>query len=387
MTARQTQLSSDDHRVSARAGADVAPALSRRRFLQTFGAVFAGLSIEPALLRSLLGDTTLLAEAAELSRDSVTIDLHCHPNALAGPHFPALDPEVPGNMKAGGVDCGLFAVRGDYPVIRRDPAGLRYEHRQPRPGELFRRTGEQLDKIVEAAKSGSLALGRSPEEITDAKKNGLPAAVLAIEGSDPLEGDISRVKLFYDRGVRVLQLMHYRINELGDIQTAPPRHNGLTPFGRDVVREMNRLGMIIDTAHCSPATLGGVLSESRHPVILSHTGPRALRKSSRHLEDKDMFAVAKKNGVIGIWPSIRRSESFEHFLNGIDYVKNRIGVDHVGISTDLFGLRSTTAVPTHKSFALIPAGLLKRGYSDSEVAKIAGGNCMRVFHQVKETRG
>ena len=84
---------------------------------------------------------------------------------------------------------------------------------------MLRRSTEQLDKILEAVKEGRLALARSPAEIVEAKKNGTPCAVLAIEGSDPLEGDLARVKFFYDRGVRVLQLMHYRINEIGDIQT------------------------------------------------------------------------------------------------------------------------------------------------------------------------
>jgi len=344
-----------------------------------------GLLIGPGL-RALLGDETLLAEAAELSRETVTIDLHCHPNALGGGYFPRLDPVVPANMKAGGLDCGLFAMRGDYPVIGRDSLGQRYERRQPRPGELFHRTTEQLDRMIEATKSGHLALARSCAEILAAKKARLPCAMLTLEGSDPIEGEIARIKLFHDRGVRVLQLMHYRFNEIGDIQTAPPRNNGLTAVGREMVREMNRLGILIDTAHCSPATLHDVLSESRQPVICSHTGPGASRKISRHLDDDAMRAIAAKGGVVGVWPSIRRNQTFGNYLAAIDYVKERIGVDHVGIGTDLFGLRGATAIPNHKAFALIPAGLLKRGYAETEVAKITGTNCMRVLDQVKETR-
>ena len=372
-----------EERAGAARAAGSLPELSRRQFIR---ALLASVAIEPGL-RALLGDKPLLAEAAELSREAVTIDLHCHPNALGGPYFPRLDPEVPANMKAGGLDCGLFAMRGDYPVIRRDPSGQRYEQRPPKPGELFRLTTEQLDDVIEATRSGGLALARSPAEILAAKRAGLPCAMLTLEGSDPLEGEIARIKFFYERGVRVLQLMHYRFNEIGDIQTAPPRHNGLTPFGREVVREMNRLGMLIDTAHSSPATLYGVLAESRQPVICSHTGARALRKIPRHLDDQDMRAIADKGGVVGIWPLIRRNESFENYLAAIDYVKRRIGIDHVGIGTDLYGLRSATAIPSHKAFALIPAGLLKRGYRESEVVKIVGGNCMKVLDQVKETRG
>jgi membrane dipeptidase len=325
-----------------------------RLFLRQALPTVAGLGIGSSLLRSLLGDRTLLAEAAEVSRETVTVDLHRHPNALAGPHFPAADPEVSENMRAGGVDAGLFAARGDYPLIKRDPAGRRYEFRKPRSGELFRRCTEQLDNIIEATKHGKLALARSPGEIVEAKKAGLPCVVLAIEGSDPLEGDISRVKFLYDRGVRVLQLLHYRINEIGDIQTENPRHQGLTSFGREGVRQMNKLGMVIGTAHCSPDILDGVLSASRLPVIFSHTDAYALRKLSRHLQDKELRAIAGKGGIIGIWPNLRRRDTFENFLKDIDHVQRLVGTDHVGMATDLFGLDDHTAIPTHKEFSFDP---------------------------------
>lgn len=360
------------------------PLPGRRMFLRRLGTIVGALAFPWDTLRSSYGDRALLAEAAELIRENVTLDLHCHANALGGADFPAFNPAIPLEMKAGHVDCGFFAARGDYPVIRRNPAGERIEHRAAQPGELFRRTNEQLDGIIDATKSGAVALARSPEEIHSAKKSGRPAAMLAIEGGDPLEGDLSRIQAFYDRSVRVIQLMHFRINEIGDVQTASPRHNGLTSFGRQVVSEMNRVGMMIDTAHCSPATLRDVLTQSRHPVILSHTGPAALRKSARHLDDETLQAVAKKNGIVGVWPSIRRRESAESFLQAIDHVKTRIGADHVGVGTDVYGIRGASAVPTHKSFPLIAAGLLQRGYSETDVAKIVGGNCMRLFHQVKE---
>jgi membrane dipeptidase len=144
--------------------------------------------------------------------------------------------------------------------------------------------------------------------------------------------------------------------------------------------------MVIDTAHCSADTLAGVLSESRAPVIVSHTGAHALRPIARHLQDKEMRAIAAKGGVIGIWPSLRRRDTFENFLKNIDHARQLAGEDRVGIGTDLFGLRGQTAIPTHKEFALIPAALLKRGYSDSAVAKIVGENFMRLFRDVASTR-
>lgn len=355
--------------------------ISRRGYLRLLAKGIVGLSIGSPLVRSVLGDRVLLAEAAAISGETVTVDLHCHPNALRG-SFPRLDPGVPAGMKTGGLDAGLFAVRGDYPVIGRNPAGRRYESRKPGEGELLRRSTEQLDHLLEAVNEGKLALARSPAEIVEAKKSGAPCAVLAMEGSDPLEGDISRIKTFYDRGVRVLQLMHYRVNEIGDIQTEAPRHHGLTAFGRAVVREMNKLGMIIDTAHCAPDTLSGVLAESRLPAILSHTGAYALRRLSRHVHDGELRAIAAQGGVIGIWPHLRRRDVFDNFIRDIDYVRNLVGDDHVGVATDLFGLDNHTAIPTHKEFALIAAALLKRGYADGAVAKILGENFMRLFRQV-----
>ncbi len=95
-----------------------------------------------------------------------------------------------------------------------------------------------------------------------------------------------------------------------------------------------------------------------------------------------MTANAKKGGIIGIWPLLRRRDNFQIYIREVDYVKNLVGADHVGIGTDLFGIASETAIPTHKEFALIPAALLRRGYPESEVEKIVGGNFMRVFREV-----
>jgi membrane dipeptidase len=359
--------------------------LSRRRFLSTLLAGAATAYAAPSLLDCFRGEASLIAEAAELSREAITVDLHCHPNLGGSRKLADFDSAVPDNMRAGGLDAGVFAVRGDHGTIRRNSSGRYAEYRKAEPGELFQGSQDQLDKVLKAVKAGSIGLVQSPADIVEKKNKGLPCAVLAIEGSDPLEGDLSRVKFFYDIGVRVLQLMHYRINEIGDIQTEDPRHKGLTAFGRDVVKEMNKLGMVIDVAHASSDTLSGVLAASQHPVICSHTGAYALRTNARHLENKDMTAIAKKGGVIGVWPLLRRRDNFQTYLRELDYVKNLVGADHVGIGTDLFGIASETAIPTHKEFALIPAGLLSRGYSETDVVKIVGGNFMRVFREVAQS--
>ena len=108
--------------------------------------------------------------------------------------------------------------------------------------------------------------------------------------------------------------------------------------------------------------------------------------SGLYTEYKDMTAIAKKGGIIGIWPLLRRRDTLETYLRSIDYVKNLVRADHLGIATDLFGLAGSSAVPSHKEFAIIPAGLLQRGYSQTHVAKIVGGNFIRVFREVTDPR-
>ncbi|MBI2365077.1 MAG: membrane dipeptidase [Deltaproteobacteria bacterium] len=362
--------------------------LNRRVFLVTLLAAIASVCVGPTVSGSLKREQALLAEAADITQ-RISIDLHSHPGPFAGRNaFSSAARDMPtvfADMKQGKLDAARFCFVADRPVIRRESGRIR-QFRDPGPGELFRLAQSELDKVMKELE-GMRAL--SAADVLAFKQKGVPCGIVGFEGADALEGDLSRLQLFYDRGIRVIQLVHYRINELGDIQTEPPRHGGLTTFGRDVVKGMNRLGMMIDVAHASSETIRGVLAETRHPVLDSHTRPSARLALSRARSDDDLRAVAKKGGVIGVWPIARkaRGETFDDFVKDIDYVKSLVGVDHVGIGTDLNGLGQDTVVPTHKEFSLIPAGLLARGFSESEVTRIIGENFMRVFREVTENRG
>ncbi len=364
--------------------------VSRRTFILSLLAAIASACSGPTTSASTKRERDLLDKAAALS-ESVSVDLHAHAGPFAG-NFPFPDSARDGaavltHMQAGKLDAAVFSLVTDGPVIRRDPqrGGVR-QYREPEPGELFRDAQSRFEK-ARSQIQGMIAL--SPSEVVALKKKERPCAILSHEGADPIEGNLSRVQLFYGWGLRVLQLLHFRINELGDIQTEPPKHQGLTPFGHDVVKEMNRLGMIIDVAHAHAETVRGILAESRHPVMDSHTRPAARFHELRARSDGELQAIAQKGGVIGMWPLARedRGETFDGFLRDIDYVKALVGIDHVGIGTDLNGVRTWTPIPTHKEFVLISAGLLARGYSESDVAKIVGGNFMRIFHYVTENRG
>ena len=363
---------------------------SRRTFILSLLAAIESACSGPTTSASTKRERALLEEAAALSQRT-SVDLIAHAGPFAR-NFPFPDSArdraaVLAHMQAGKLDAAIFSLVTDGPVIRRDPQGEgTRQYREPEPGELFRDTQSRFEK-ARSQIEGMIAL--SPSEVVALKKKERPCAILSHEGADALEGNLSRVQLFYGWGLRVLQLVHYRINELGDIQTEPPKHRGLTSFGRDVVKEMNRLGMIIDVAHTHAETVRAVLAESRHPVIDSHTRPAARFQASRARSDGELRAVAQKGGVIGMWPLARadRAETFDDFLRDIDYVKALVGIEHVGIGTDLNGTRTSTVIPTHKEFALIPAGLLARGYTEAEVAQVIGGNFMRVFREVTENRG
>src|SRR5262249_52291192 len=195
----------------------------------------------------------------------------------------------------------------------------------------------------------------------------------------------ARVREFHARGVRSIQLVHYRINELGDIQTEPARHGGLTSTGHEVIAEMNRLRMLVDGAHASPDTLRGMLAASQAPILVSHTGPAALRPTvKRHLSDALLRAVADRDGVVGIWPLARTPAGVEQLVAEVDYVRRLIGIDHVAIGTDMTGLTSSS-IPTYREFAALPAALLAQGFADTETRQVLGGNFVRLFETV--TRG
>ena len=136
--------------------------LNRRRFLSTLLAGTATACAAPSLLDCFRREMTLFAEAAELSREAITVDLHCHPNLGGSRKLAEFDSDVPDNMRAGGLDAGVFAVRGDHGTIRRNSSGRYAEYRKADPGELFQGSQDQLDKVLKAAKAGSIGLAQSP---------------------------------------------------------------------------------------------------------------------------------------------------------------------------------------------------------------------------------
>ncbi|WP_372913518.1 dipeptidase [Ralstonia pickettii] len=180
--------------------------------------------------------------------------------------------------------------------------------------------------------------------------------------------------------LRHLQLTHYRVNELGDIQTEPPVHGGLTDFGADVVRRCNALGIVVDVAHGTFDLVKRAAATTTKPLVLSHTAlSRAPRPRSRLISADHARAVADTGGVIGVWPNAADFPNLDAMAMGVKRMADVVGVAHVGLGTDMLGF---IRPPVFTSYAQLPAlasALLKAGFTVEEVGQILGANYRRVF--------
>jgi len=319
--------------------------------------------------------------ARTLLADHVTVDLHSHPG---------LYPRQYGNVLATHLDRIergrlrlLFATAvGDSPVLSVLRSGAIKAVREPDPGELYLAAYRQLQVFQRAIEQDRLVHVRAARDLGGLRAGARPGVVLAVEGGDFLEGRLDRVQEAYDRGVRSIQLTHYRVNELGDIQTEAPVHGGLSPFGRDVIREMNRLGMIVDVAH---ATFDGVKAAAEvatRPFVLSHTMLHVRTPLRRAISSDHARLVARHGGVIGVFPVPIDGPTFGGFIDHVSRLVDLIGADHVGLGTDMDGIPAGGTFTDWGEWPAIPAALLARGYRADEVAKVMGGNLVRVFEQV-----
>jgi membrane dipeptidase len=284
-------------------------------------------------------------------------------------------------MRAGGMNVICLAIVTDTAVTTVDRATRRiYAERSPQPGELY-----ELGQ-VEFARARALIAHEQLGVVTDIAtlaSNGHagPSVIIACEGADFLEGRIDRLDEAYTRHqLRHLQLTHYRVNELGDIQTEPPVHGGLTDFGAEVVRRCNTLGIVVDVAHGTLDLVKRAAATTTRPLVLSHTalvtrpGPRSRSITAEHAR-----VIADTGGVIGVWPSSGSFVSLSAMAQGMKRLADLVGVAHVGLGTDMRGLTSTGVFERYDLLPTLAETLLATGFSQHEVGAILGGNYRRVF--------
>jgi len=323
------------------------------------------------------------AAARQAAAAGVPADLHSHAGRVIvrrGVNQRPFEP-VAAPMRAGGMRVVALCMVADTPTTE-VVGGTRIQaFREPAPGELYAHIQTAFARLESLVARESLAV------ITDraglrvaAEPHAAPAVIVSSEGADFLEGRIERVEEAFRRRLRLLQLTHYRVNELGDIQTAPPVHDGLTAFGAEVIRACNRLGIAVDVAHGTYALVRRAVEVTTKPLILSHTslndrpGPRSRTITRDHAR-----IVAQTGGVIGIWPPVTIYPDLPSYARGIARMVDAVGVDHVGIGSDQLGLLSDAAFGDYAQTPALAAALLGAGFGQAEAAKILGGNARRVL--------
>ncbi len=300
---------------------------------------------------------------------------------LAGRGGPAMwTGAVLATMRKAGVGAAVVSAIGDIPMIRRDPASGRLEKfRDPEPGECL----EAVEGYLTSFEQAGMRIAREPDEI----RRDDPALVLAIEGCDFLEGELDRLDAMEARGVRSIQLTHYLVNETGDIQTAPPVHGGLTKIGAGAVRRMNDVGIIVDVAHCSEDTVRGVARVATKPFICSHAN---LKEPGHPAGDHPRFLgpdyarmVVESGGVVGAWIAVLNQEKLPGLIRHMFRLIDALGIDHVGIGTDLPAGAAATEMPDFSKHPQLEAALHDRGLTAAEVEKVCSGNWLRVLRTVR----
>jgi membrane dipeptidase len=275
---------------------------------------------------------------------------------------------------AAGMTALVLATVSDLAVLRLDPlTGLR-AGRDFRPGEAAADHRRQLDGLRQAVAAAGAQVATSAAEVDQAARDGRTVVLLGCEGGDFIDGDLRRLQEARAAGVSVLTLVHYRVNEIGDVQTEAPVHGGLSRLGRDVVAECNRLGIVVDCAHASFATTMDVLEVASRPVIISH-GQLGHDGAShpRLLTAAHVAAVAAAGGLVGAWPAGVTSRSLADFANEILRLIEVAGPGGVAVGTDLDG----NYRPVLTSYAQLEdlAGLLRdRELPADHIRQVLGGN-------------
>lgn len=328
-----------------------------------------------------------------------------------------------------GFDIGPRAAAGHSDIVRMREGGLGAQFFAVYVAGTYvegnrsaNRTLQMIDTVrhdIIAKYPGTFQYATSVKEIEAAHKNGKIAALMGIEGGHAIEDSLRLLRDFYALGIRYMTLTHSNTNNWADSSGDVTRdnvthHNGLTEFGRDVVREMNRLGMMVDIAHVADKTFYDALEVSKAPIFSSHSSCRALCNVPRNMTDEMIQALAKKGGVIQINFSCgflsqavadanratgggragsadtqpRLRATLADVVAHIDHVKKIAGIDAVGIGSDFDGVGCTPeGLDDVSKYPNLTRALLEKGYTAADITKIYSGNVLRVMRAVEMAAG
>jgi len=325
------------------------------------------------------------AAARRVIAGMTTVDVHSHAGGVIGVsrvqnHVPFSAVAAP--MQQGGMAVLCMAAVPDSPTHKIMPDRLIRPFRDPEPGELYAFTQQALARVHDLARVQNFTIIDTPAALR-ATRSDAPGLVISSEGADFLEGQVDRVDEAVKRWrLRHLQLTHYRVNELGDIQTEEPVHNGLTDFGAAVIERCNKIGVVVDVAHGTFALVQRAAKVTRKPLVLSHTSlsinptpaPRSRLISAEHAR-----LIAGTDGIIGIWPPASIFPNLDRLAAGIRRMTDVVGVAHVALGTDMRGLVGPSILPNYDRLPFLVAAMQRQGFSEADIQAILGGNYLRVF--------
>ncbi len=268
------------------------------------------------------------------------------------------------------------------------------EKSKPAPGETFGWFQRELNRIKGHIAEQGLSTVRTSKDV-DLALQGKPHVLLSVEGASFIENDAGRVKSAHDAGIRQIQLVHYTSNSLGDIQTSPGQHKGLSEVGKRVVTECNRLGVLVDLAHCSEATTKDALAVSKVPMVWSHGSVTKAKSPAtegpvwrrRQLSLDLAKEIASKGGVVGLWalaPDVGRT--VEGYAGRMLELAEWLGEDHVAFGTDINGLGLYATMKEFGEYKAIIEHWRRKGVPETRIAKLAIGNYARVLKAAMDAR-
>ena len=347
------------------------------------------------LFRWLVEEAKAFRRANELHDRVLTLDTHCDTPMFfpQGIHFEHRDSKILVDlhkMNEGRQDATIMVAYLPQPKIGETFSSL-VDFDVPGPLEYADLIFDKIEEITEANRK-YISIARTPGDLYEDKRNGRKSIMLGIENGIALNGQLQNLQHFVQRGVVYITLCHNGDNDICDSARGCNTHGGVSRFGEQVIREMNRLGIMVDMSHAAEKSFYDALEISSMPIVCSHSSSRALCDHPRNLTDDQMRALAAKGGVAQttLYPGFLKKDGEATIIDAIEHLEHAIkimGIDHVGLGTDFDGDGGVKGLADSSELINFTRQLLARRYSERDIQKIWGGNFLRVMGQVQKVRG
>ena len=378
----------DKFRVVAKSEDGIVEAIESREFKSIIGVQWHPECLDEGLplFKWLTREAKSYHDACELHHEIVTLDSHCDTPMFfpQGVDFGSRDEKLLVDlhkMTEGHQDATIMVAYLPQSLADSQPKGCR------------KFADDIFDKIEEVVSQHQehIAIAKDYVELVFHKETGRKSIMLGIENGIALEGDLKNLKHFADRGIVYMTLCHNGDNDICDSAKGNNTHNGVSDFGKKVIRKMNKLGIMVDLSHASEKSFYDALEISKQPIVCSHSSCRALCDHPRNLTDDQMRALAKNGGVmqITLYSGFLRSDGEATIEDAIAHLEHAIevmGIDHVGIGTDFDGDGGIRGLANSSELLNLTRQLMSRGYSDDDIHKIWGGNFLHLMTKIQLNR-